>query len=165
MALFAGALVSLAQIVEAVTTDTTSASWQALRTFLYGAIMLNLSGAFLSLVTIKMCSDLTITRRRNPSQSPPGATFEVQTNTVTGNAIRHSRVKTLLDAGMSPGYKFVDISNALVMTSACISTFASLTFWVFLNAKNSVVPGLIMLFFVPAAIIAIAAFWIAALGE
>ncbi|KIM22694.1 hypothetical protein M408DRAFT_332815 [Serendipita vermifera MAFF 305830] len=63
MALFAGALVSLAQIMEGVDPEdpkTTTASWQAMRVFLYGSVMLNLAGAFLSRITIKMCTDLSL---------------------------------------------------------------------------------------------------------
>lgn len=57
MALFAAALVSLAQMIAAA-AEKTGASWEAMRFFTYAAIMLNLGGAFISLVIIKMCSDV-----------------------------------------------------------------------------------------------------------
>jgi hypothetical protein len=63
MALFAGALASFAQMVNGVDptkTDTTTLSWGALLVFLYSAIMLSLAGSFLSLIVIKMCSDLPL---------------------------------------------------------------------------------------------------------
>src|SRR5277367_2067711 len=61
MALFAGALASLAQIVAgSVDQDEGPASWKALRVFLYPAIMLNLSGAFISLMMVKVCTDFPL---------------------------------------------------------------------------------------------------------
>jgi hypothetical protein len=62
MALFAAALVSLAQMVASVDTaaNTSTPSWEALRFFTYAAITLNLSGAVVSLIVIKMCSDIPL---------------------------------------------------------------------------------------------------------
>jgi hypothetical protein len=71
MALFAAALVSLAQMIASVDTatntntvdtaaNTNTPSWEALRFFTYTAIVLNLSGAVVSLMVIKMCSDVPL---------------------------------------------------------------------------------------------------------
>ena len=61
MALFATALVSLAQMIAGVdATNANTPSWAALRFFTYAAIILNLSGAVVSLVIIKMCSDVPL---------------------------------------------------------------------------------------------------------
>jgi hypothetical protein len=66
MALFAAALVSLAQMIAAIDnpTNTSTLSWEALRFFTYAAIILNLSGAVVSLMIIKMCSDLPLTAQQ-----------------------------------------------------------------------------------------------------
>jgi hypothetical protein len=166
LALFAGALVSLAQIMENVTNNNTSASWQALRVFLYGAIMLNLTGAFLSLVTIKMCSDLPLANYQKQFKSSLPTTSAAVAPTIPNGVKPWSRLGILLDAGMSPNYTFVDEASKWVLVASGVSTFASLTFWVFLNSNNWNTAVIItMVLFVPAALVVIRAFLIASRGE
>ncbi|KIM22672.1 hypothetical protein M408DRAFT_332808, partial [Serendipita vermifera MAFF 305830] len=119
MALFAGGLVSFAQIVEGVDSEdpkTTPASWQAMRVFLYGSVMLNLAGAFLSLLTIKMCTDLPLAyhqwsvrdkwknkQRKAPVVKRPHGVEEWH------------RFGLLLEAGMSRHYASLDRMSTLVL--------------------------------------------------
>ncbi|KIM27174.1 hypothetical protein M408DRAFT_170476 [Serendipita vermifera MAFF 305830] len=163
MALFAGALVSLAQIVEGVDSEdskTTTASWQAMRIFLYGSVMLNLAGAFLSLLTIKMCTDLPLAYHQWKSGKRDGPRVN-----------RPDRVKDwhrfglLLEAGMSRHYATVDHMSTLALILACVCTFASLTFWVCLNTLNVITSGITMIIFGLVGIAVIVAFVMTIVGE
>jgi hypothetical protein len=129
--------------------------------------MLNLTGAFLSLVTIKMCSDLPLAHYQKQFK-----TTSLPTTSATlvppppSDVEPWSRIGILLDAGMSRRYTFVDDASKWVLLASGVCTFASLTFWVFLNAQNwntAVITTMVL--FVPAAIVAIRAFLIASRGE
>jgi ethanolamine transporter EutH len=163
MALFAGALVSLAQIVEGVdttSTDTTTASWQALRIFLYGSIMLNLAGAFLSLLTIKMCSDLPLAYHQR--QLGPGTNADIK---LPAGVKDWHRSGVLLGAGMSRYYSWIDITSTLMLVAACVCTFSALAFWVLLNTLDPKTSGITMIIFGSVAIVVLGAFAITSLGE
>jgi hypothetical protein len=161
MALFAAALVSLAQIVEGVDkTDTTTTSWQALRVFLYGAIMLNLAGAFLSLLTIKMCTDLPLAYHQRQTGRQKNADIKLPNDVVDWH-----RSGILLGAGMSRYYAWIDLSSTLVLISACVCTFSSLTFWVLLNTLDPKTSGITMIIFGSVAIVVLGSFAITSLGE
>jgi len=161
MALFAGALVSLAQIVESTAqqVDTRPASWQALRVFLYSATILNLTGAFLSLVIIKMCSDLPLAyyQRSCRGVTPP--------TPLPKGVEPWSRRAILIEAGMYRRYTFVDGASTLMLLAAIVFTFASFTFWVLLNSQNGITSGVTVTFFGIAALVAFCAFLVAAKGE
>ncbi|KIM21412.1 hypothetical protein M408DRAFT_333486 [Serendipita vermifera MAFF 305830] len=163
MALFAGALVSLAQIVEGVDSEdpkTTTASWQAMRVFLYGSVMLNLAGAFLSLLTIKMCTDLPLAYHQWKSKQRKGPVV----NRPHGLEEWH-RFGLLLEAGMSRRYASLDRMSTLVLILACICTFASLTFWVCLNTLNVITSGITMIIFGSGGLVVITAFVMTSVGE
>ena len=170
MALFAGALVSLAQIVSAAdqNMDTTSVSWGALRVFLYSAIMLNLGGAFMSLITIKMCSDLplaaqqTLLREGHAGSSHPLSKIARGETIDTNDLKNHFRL--LRAMGMSPWYQRVDGLSTWMLIIACVCTFAALTFWVFLSGTIATA-GVTMVIFGPVAIIIVIAFVYASQGQ
>ncbi|KAG8831807.1 hypothetical protein FRC18_005952 [Serendipita sp. 400] len=158
MPLFAGAFVGLAQIVEGVDpekTKTTSHSWRALRVFLYGAIMLSLLGAFLSLIIIKMCSDLPIARyqrglkKKSQAIADPALDIESKSLPQERSSIEPlSREEILLDAGISPSYFFVDTTSAWVLIFACLFGFISLAFWVAVSADSRVTAGFTLTIFI-----------------
>jgi len=176
--LFASALVSLAQMIATVssTVDTDGSSWVALRFFTFSAIILNLSGAFLSLITIKMCSDLPVAAQQRvikdrtapPRDTPYFITVEdldIPFRVATGVGILSP---TILDDhflllkcfGMSKWYRFVDRASSMVLVVACACTFAALTFWMFLN-EPQMTAGVTMITFGLAAIITICALLLA----
>lgn len=139
MALFTGALASLAQTLSGdsmIDKADTPASWKALRVFLYSAIILNFSGAFLSLAVVKMCTDLPLAAHQAMLLNGPKASHN-QPGTVS---------QLLIDSGMSRGYNTVNLSLTVVFVSACICTFATLTFWVLLS-ETSIVAGITMIVF------------------
>ncbi|KIM23121.1 hypothetical protein M408DRAFT_28135 [Serendipita vermifera MAFF 305830] len=161
MALFAGALVSLAQIVEGVGSEdpkTTTASWQAMRVFLYGSVMLNLGGAFLSLLTIKMCTDLPLAYHQSTDK-------EGKNIKLPHGVEPQYRFGLLLKAGMSRHYATVDHMSTMALILACMCTFASLTFWVCLNTPSAITSGLTMIIFGLVGLGAISAFVMTSLGE
>jgi hypothetical protein len=127
LALFAGALASIAQTVAGTVDEPDSpASWKALRVFLYSAIMLNFSGAFLSLMIVKMCSDLplalALSQKEKPQpKHPPGSVLDL-----------------LVRYHMSRWYLMVNRSFVIVSILACLCTFASLSFWIFLSETFTV---------------------------
>jgi len=173
MGLFAGALVSLAQIVNAVpeTNITAPISWGAMIVFLYSAIMLSLSGSFLSLVVIKMCSDVPLAAQQkildegrpdlitptentaaeaninNTPLSPRGGPLSnvVNGEVLTRHILSHNR-RLLKYFGMSDQFKVVDRLTGFVLIAASVCTFAALAFWIFLS-QNLVTAGLTMVFF------------------
>jgi hypothetical protein len=131
LALFAGALTSIAQTVSAtVDVDDSPASWKAMRVFLYSAIMLNFSGAFLSLMIVKMCSDLPLAMFQN--DAPP--------------CFKRSVSDQLGHFGMSRQYWIVNSSFVVVSILASLCTFATLSFWVFLSQTFTVALITIMIF-------------------
>ncbi|KAG8820816.1 hypothetical protein FRC19_008574 [Serendipita sp. 401] len=147
MPLFAGAFVGLAQIVEGVDpekTKATSHSWRALRVFLYGAIMLSLLGAFLSLIIIKMCSDLPIARYQRELKKSQAIADPQERPSIEPL----SREEILIDAGISPSYFFVDTTSAWVLIFACLFGFISLAFWVAVSADSRVTAGFTLTIFI-----------------
>jgi len=182
MALFAGALVSFAQIVNGVnpsTTNTQSVSWGALLVFLYGAIMLSLAGSFLSLIMIKMCSDLPLAVQQTILSKSPTRTI-IPGHVAVGGQISEdvlashfgqisedvlaSHFLLLETFGMSVSYKRVVRLSNLVLIATCISTFMAFTFWLFLS-EAIIIAGLTMIFFGAAAIIVTFAYITAGNGQ
>ncbi|KIM29790.1 hypothetical protein M408DRAFT_328615, partial [Serendipita vermifera MAFF 305830] len=139
MALFAGALISLAQIVAGAGNgdDTSSLSWGALRVSLYAAIMLNLGGAFLSLICIKMCSDLPLAAQqrllREGCANSTTPLSKLARDETLEQEILGDHFYLLTTMGMSPWYRLVDQLSTYVLIAACVCTFIALTFWVFLS--------------------------------
>jgi hypothetical protein len=162
MALFAGALSSFAQIVSAVdpaTVDKTSVSWGALLVFLYAAIILSLSQCFISIIIIKMCSDLPLAVRQRILVSHVPASGDPPEADILADHFR------LLEAyGMSTEYKQVDRLAGLVLILACICTFTSLTIWIFLS-ETIATAGVTMVFFGATAIIVIYAYVVGTNGQ
>jgi hypothetical protein len=162
MALFAGALASLAQCLESVDKGVTlsSTSWLALRAFLYGAIMLNLCGAFLSLVIIKMCCDLPLARFQRESRgiAPPE---------IPSGVDPWSRYALLHRAGMTRFFFIVEELCYWFLVFACVCTFTTLTLWVSLitQSDNNTWSWVTMGFFGPCATAVIVAFGIAVYGQ
>jgi hypothetical protein len=170
MVLFAGALVSFAQIVSGVdptTTNTGSVSWGALLVFLYGAIILSLGGSFLSLIVIKMCSDLPlaaqkrILRERSATRKPLS---HVAAGGLLSEHVLAHHFLLLETFGMSTTYRLVIRLSDLVLIAACVCTFAALTFWVFLS-ETIITAGVTMIFFGATGIIVIVAYIIAGNGQ
>ncbi|KIM29259.1 hypothetical protein M408DRAFT_121521 [Serendipita vermifera MAFF 305830] len=146
---------SLAQMIASIATavDTNSGSWVALRFFTFSAIILNLSGAFLSLVTIKMCSDVPVAAqqmvvkdRRASLRTTRYLVTPEDLNIPMGVAsgkgflsptILGNHFLLLRCFGMSKWYKAVDRASSGVLVLACICTFAALTFWMFLNEPQA----------------------------
>jgi hypothetical protein len=184
--LLASALVSLVQTVASVSTDTTSPSWQALRGFIYSAIILNLSGAFLALMTIKMCSDLPVVAQQKlidgltTSNVPMSSIVEPDwitpehdnipfAATIAGKGVLS--VKILGDHflllrcfGMSRWYKAVVRISSWVLVAACVCSFAALTLWMFLS-ESVTTAGLTMIPFGITAIIVICVFLVGGVIE
>lgn len=107
-----------------VDEDDSPASWKALRVFLYSAIMLNFSGAFLSLMIVKMCSDLPLALYQREKPLPP--------------YIPGSVSGLLAHYHMSHWYWRANRSFVAVSILACLCTFASLSFWIFLSETFTV---------------------------
>jgi hypothetical protein len=127
LALFAGALASIAQTVATTVDEADSpASWKAMRVFLYSAIMLNFSGAFLSLMIVKMCSDL------------PLALYLYQKEQPIPRYIPGSISGLLGHYQMSRWYWMVNRSFVAVSILGCLCTFASLSFWIFVSETFTV---------------------------
>ena len=183
--------------------DTSGAAWQALRGFTFSAIVLNLGGAFISLMIIKMCTDVPLAAQRRvlegtdsplqPSTRPPNMNLPTAPLTRTPNPLSNAHLKwvfpnndnmplavaqggvlvpdllnnrfLLLERfGMSKWYKNVDLAISWVVISACICTFAALTFWVFLN-EWVVTAGLTMISFISTAVIAIGVLFVGGYGQ
>jgi hypothetical protein len=158
------------------TVDTSGGGWVALRFFTFSAIILNLGGAFLSLITIKMCSDLPVAAQQRvikdrtaPTRDTPyfliAEDLDIPLRVATGVGILSP---TILDDhflllkcfGMSKWYRFVDRATSGVLVVACACTFAALTFWMFLNEPQTTA-GVTMITFGLAAIVTICALLIA----
>jgi hypothetical protein len=158
MALFAGALVSLAQLVGSPNSgpNANSASWSAMMVFLYSAIMLSLGGAFLSLLAIKMCSDLPLAAQqkllREGSAASNSPLSKIARGETLGSEILEDHFGLLESFGMSNGYRHVDRLCFLVPVAASVCTFAALTFWVFLS-ETIITAGITMVTFGSVAII------------
>jgi hypothetical protein len=172
MALFAGALASFAQIVNGVDptkTDTSTFSWGALLVFLYSAIMLSLAGSFLSLIVIKMCSDLPLASQqkvleeRSPLSHKPLSSVAARSGQIDA-FILANRSRLLEHFGMSKGFKVVDRMGSFVLLAACVCTCAALTFWIFLS-EPIVTAGVTMVCFGVTAIIVILAYRFATNGQ
>jgi hypothetical protein len=126
LALFAGVLASLAQTVAGnVDVDESPASWKALRVFLYSAIMLNLSGAFVSLMMVKLCSDFPLAAYQNADQGKP-----LETGKTISELLRACHV--------SRWYWYVNQSFVVTSFLACLCTFTSFSFWVLLSETFAV---------------------------
>lgn len=189
LALFASALVSLAQMIASVSTstviDTSGGSWVALRFFTFSAIILNLVGAFLSLVIIKMCSDLPVAAQQKVTRQTGTKNRATQERDIqywitpehwnipygvaTGLGILPPHILEnhfllLRCFGMSKWYEFVDRSSSVVLVLACVCTVAALTFWMFLN-EPQMTAGVTMITFGSAAIISICALSISVVGQ
>jgi heme A synthase len=170
MALFAGALVSLAQLVGTSnsSSDGNSVSWSALLVFLYSAIMLNLGGAFLSLLAIKMCSDLPLAAQqkllREGSAASKSPLSRIARGETLGTEILEDHFGLLESFGMSRGYRHVDYLCFSSLMAASVCTFVALTFWVFLSETN-VTAGITMITFGPVAIIVVRVFVLAGYGQ
>jgi hypothetical protein len=162
MALFAGALTSFAQIASSVdpsTADKGSTSWGVWLVFLYAAILFSLAGSFLSLMVIKMCSDLPLAIRQRILFSPVPASGDLPEAEVLADHFR------LLEAyGMSTKYKLVDRLAGFVLLAACVCTFTSLTFWIFLS-ETKATAGVTMVLFGLTAIIFLCAYMIGIAGR
>jgi len=155
MALFAGALASFAQIASSVDPaimDKSSISWGAWLVFLYAAIIFSLAGSFLSLVIIKMCSDLPLAIRQKILLSRVPATDDLPEAEVLADHFR------LLEAyGMSTNYKLIDKLAGVVFLAACVCTFTALTFWIFLS-ETKATSGVTMVLFGITAVIVLGAY-------
>jgi len=163
MALFAGALASFAQMANSVNgptiINTSSISWGAWLVFLYAAIIFSLAGSFLSLVIIKMCSDLPLAIRQRILHSRVPASGDLPETEVLEDHFG------LLEAyGMSTNYKLVDRLAGFVLLAACVCTFTALTFWVFLS-ETKVTAGVTMVLFGVTAIIVLHAYVVGTNGQ
>jgi hypothetical protein len=122
--------------------------------------MLNLAGAFLSLLTIKMCTDLPLAYHQ--WQNGQGKNADIK---VPDGVKEWHRSGILLGAGMSRYYAWIDLTSTLVLIAACVCTFSSLTFWVLLNTVNPKTSGITMIIFGSVAVVVLGAFAITSLGE
>jgi hypothetical protein len=170
MALFAGALVSFAQTVNGVdpsTSDTSSVLWGTLLVFLYGAIILSLGGSLISLIVIKMCSDLPIAAQQKilrEGVAKSKTLSQIATGGVLSEFALANHFVLLERFGMSRAYKVVIRASTLVLIATSVCTFATLTFWVFLSS-TIITAGLTMIFFGGTAIIVVVAYLIAGNGQ
>jgi hypothetical protein len=151
MAIFASTLFSLAEMVAAKNADTTS--WHTLRVLTYYALVLNLGGAFLSVVIIKMCSDArlaaamqTLLSEENRHTRPATKDDPKWVNTgsdsdplavADGGTSEATTLKgyyPLLESfGVSPLFKWVIRINSWVVVLASVCTITAWSLWVFLN--------------------------------
>lgn len=170
MALFAGALVSFAQIINGVdssTGDTSSVSWGALLVFLYGSIILSFGGSLISLTVIKMCSDVPIAAQQKilrEGVAKSKTLSQIAAGGVLSEYALANHFVLLERFGMSKAYKVVIRASNLVFIATSICTFTTLTFWVFLS-ETIITAGVTMIFFGGTAIIVIAAYLIAGNGQ
>lgn len=172
MGLFAGALVSFAQIVSGVDEnkiDKHSIAWGALLIFLYGAIMLSLGGSFLSLIIIKMCSDLPLAAQQRVLTEQFSSSTKLLSEVARGRQtipayILESHFRLLENFGMAPEYRMVHVVSGLVLISACVCTFIALTLWVFIS-EAIITAGITMVFFVLIAFIVIMVYFFASNGQ
>ncbi|KIM22141.1 hypothetical protein M408DRAFT_292928 [Serendipita vermifera MAFF 305830] len=146
-ALFAGALLSLAQLV--AQEDARTLPWQTIRFFTYTAISINLTGTTLALVLIKMCSDLESTAQQMVVSIPSSLPARIARGEKLPRHLIMNHYKLLEEFGMSPGYKALDFGAAIWITSGNVSTFVSVIMWVWL-AEDKAVAGATMVGTVPA---------------
>jgi hypothetical protein len=122
--------------------------------------MLNLCGAFLSLVIVKMCCDFPLAHyQRAVRKIPP--------RPVDRKIEEWSRRGLLCTAGMTRLFFTVEEMSYWTMILACVSTFTSLTLWVSLitAADNDTWSRVTMGFFGPCAMVVVGAFGIAVYGQ
>ncbi|KIM20821.1 hypothetical protein M408DRAFT_122869 [Serendipita vermifera MAFF 305830] len=152
LALFAGGVASIAQTLGDTMADEDSPdSWKVLRVFLYSAIMFNLSGSFISLMIVKMCTDVSLAawnKKCRPSPSPEDETVS----------------RLLRRYNMSNSYWIVERLFVFVSILSCIFTFTALSLWVFLS-ETLKVAGATMAIFSVLGITVLLAFWITIRGE
>ncbi|KIM26732.1 hypothetical protein M408DRAFT_25201 [Serendipita vermifera MAFF 305830] len=152
LALFAGGVASIAQTLGGTMTEEVSPdSWKVLRVFLYSAIMFNLSGAFISLMIVKMCTDLSLAawnKKCRPAPSPENETVS----------------RLLRRYNMSNSYWIVERLFVFVSIFACVFTFTALSLWVFLSEPLKVA-GATMAIFSALGIAVLLSFWITIRGE
>jgi len=141
-ALFAGALVSLAQLV--ATNDTSSPAWDALRFFTYAAIAINLSGTTLALIIIKMCTDVAFTAQRLLISDPRSWPARLARGESLPREILGDQVQFPVAFGMSRGYIWLDWGAAVWFLLGFLSTFASLTLWIWLTQSFLVAATLLL---------------------
>jgi hypothetical protein len=129
-ALFAGVLISLAQLL--VGSDATSPAWRTLRFFTYSSIVVNLSGTTLALVLIKMCSELDYRARCMVISNPSSLPARVARDGLPRHLLL-SRYRLLEEFGMPRGYKMLDAGAAFWVLSGNIFTFVSVMMWIWLS--------------------------------
>lgn len=125
------------------------AGWEALRFFIYSALILNLSGTFLCLMTIKMCTDLphhaqqmvVLKEDSWPSQVARGATLSEELLT--------DHWLLLKAFGISNRYQNMDIVFVFVVLFGGLYTFVAVIFWIWLT-ESYTLAGATMITVVPA---------------
>lgn len=146
-ALFAGALVSLAQLV--ATDDTKSSAWDALRFFVYTAISVNLSATALALIIIKLCTDLPCLAQQRMLTEPSSWPSRCAYGEPLPLRLLGDPVQMLVEFGMSRRYNALDWGAAVWIIIGHINTFAALTLWVWLT-QSYVVAAASMVMIIPA---------------
>ena len=135
------------------TTNTTTATWVAIRFFTYSAIILNLASSFICLMIIKMCTDVPHNAQQsiaNHNNKEPSRAMRVARGEVIPRGLLGSHYRLLEEFGMSPYYRYIDsaIFSQLV-TGAFTFTFVALTIWIWAT-QSTLNAGLTMITVVPA---------------
>lgn len=146
-ALFAGALVSLAQLV--ATNETSSPTWEALRFFIYGAIAVNLSGTTLALIIIKMCTDIPCIALERVLDQPSSWPARCARGEPLPLKLLRDPVQMLVQFGMSRHYNALDWGAGIWVIIGYINTFSAMTLWVWLT-QTPAVAVVLMVIIVPA---------------
>jgi hypothetical protein len=138
------------------------AGWGALRFFIYSAVILNLSGTFLSFMAIKMCTDLPhhaqqmvlLDEKSWPSLVARGETLSKRLLT--------DHWLLLKEFGMSSRYKPMDALFVYIVIFGGLYTFVAVIIWIWLT-ESYAVAGATMVTVVPA--VASVAYGIIAAGS
>jgi len=138
----------------------------ALKFFTYSAIILNLTGTFICLITIKMCTDVPHRAQQAVLLNPNSWAAKIADGTQAlppGILISHH---ALLEAfGMSKKYRWIDtIVFSSIIIFGFFYTIISVVLWVWLSSSY-VSAGAVMITAVPAFFAAIYVLCVGVLGQ
>jgi hypothetical protein len=138
---------TLAQMIPDDHPDT--AAWETLQFFIYSSIILNLSGTFLCLMAIKMCTDLPHHAQQLALSNPDSWPSRAARNEILPENILKNHWVLLGKFGMSPRYQRLDALFVYVVLFGGLYTFIAVILWVWLTSPH-IVAGVIMLTVAPA---------------
>jgi len=154
--LFAGALVTLAQLV-VTESDGSERLPQALRWFSYSSVFLSFTSTFLCLTCVRMCSEIPGMAARFILDDPNCLPARVARGEPISAELMRNPHEMLRQFGGPKGYETVEKAFNFVFIFGCLCTFVSLVLWIF-AAEVVYVAGSVMATVIPTIICVIWSF-------